>query len=306
MNDKRISLYPVGGINISDLLREAHPQGGPIIGGDKEGKVEDSIEAQIKNLESFYKKPAVVTLAQLSERLEAVGATDLAEQIDKVASGLFHKSALVKRGGAEGSPLNSLIHYTSSFLKQINSFIQPSGSFMGIMGAHDIGEEFLSYLNFCISFCNKILLGNFAVLPSFFNLLSDFENQEYGSFDGRILNQVRNELKRSIEYFSKIDKKVYYKAKANSIVELLKQNQSLAEKKANSNSLFNDNISSDVDTILQKYQPIAKKIIEFYKKIDSISNESFDLNTNVKIENQLIEWKSDMDKLKSELSGVAI
>jgi hypothetical protein len=306
MNDKRISLYPVGGINISDLLREAHPQGGPIIGGDKEGKVEDSIEAQIKNLESFYKKPAVVTLAQLAERLEAVGATDLAEQIDKVASGLFHKSALVKKGGAEGSPLNSLIHYTSSFLKQINSFIQPSGSFMGIMGAHDIGEEFLSYLNFCISFCNKILLGNFAVLPSFFNLLSDFENQEYGIFDGRILNQVRNDLKRSIEYFSKIDKKVYYKAKVNSIIELLKQNQSLAEKKANSNSLFNDNMSANVDTILQKYQPIAKKIIEFYKKIDSISNESFDLNTNVRIENQLIEWRSDMDKLKSELSGVAI
>jgi hypothetical protein len=306
MSDKRISLYPVGGINISDLLREAHPQGGPIIGGDKEGKVEDSIEAQIKNLESFYKKPAVITLAQLAERLEAVGAIDLAEQIDKVASGLFHKSALVKKGGTEGSPLNSLIHYTSSFLKQINSFIHPSGSFMGISGAHDIGEEFLSYLNSCISFCNKILLGNFAVLPSFFDLLSDFENQEYGSFDGRILNQVRNELKRSIEYFSKIDKKVYYKAKVNSIIELLKQNQSLAEKKANSNSLFNDNMSANVDTILQKYQPIAKKIIDFYKKIDYISSESFDLNTNVRIENQLIEWRSDMDKLKSELSGVAI
>lgn len=69
-------------LEINDLLMKAHPSGGEeVVRVDSgEGRVEDSIEAQIKNLDRIYRKPTARVLANLFEGLKGAGSP-LAETV---------------------------------------------------------------------------------------------------------------------------------------------------------------------------------------------------------------------------------
>lgn len=93
-----LSLYNSPGVNINDLLREAHPEGSANIidSPSHEGVVEDSIEAQMKAIKMVYKQPVAKVLASLGETLESLGAIDMAESVDNLGYNFYHEAVLIR------------------------------------------------------------------------------------------------------------------------------------------------------------------------------------------------------------------
>jgi len=306
MNDKRISLYPVGGINISDLLREAHPQGGPIIGGDKEGKVEDSIEAQIKNLESFYKKPAVITLAQLAERLEAVGAIDLAEQIDKVASGLFHKSALIKR--AELTK-NDIINSARKIEQDISRYcgrdfimgipsLYPFLLFISHLGQMEYPFRTLDYVDFLISRLNKMLVD--ISTSSFSEKLNDYAISLFDKLRSELVT-YRKETRQSIP-----NKKSYYEKMLDSKMQQVNNLQLFAQSQSEkvSATMSEEELEAKINDVLNKYKPRILSLKKNYDFAKNSGEDSFTENNMNVLDQQLSTIDKVLAQLQSELKGV--
>lgn len=308
MTNRSVKLYPELGIKISDLLREAHPQGGPFIGGFKEGKVEDSIEAQIRNLESFYKKPVATTLARLAERLDAEGAGDLAEQIDKVASSFFHRTALVKRAGDSKSNIGATIYKLLDEMKKSidTNFVEEYQA---------IEDQFKAYIEAFMSEINGNHLNDYEIANHCLRGLSAYIKW-FSSPDKVSTKTIK--LKSDLNaVYEKIQNVIIsaglgvdmslkdYQDRMQKLIDYLKRNQSLAQEQANKTSLEIDSgdLEVKINNILKGYQGETAEFIKLFKKLKPLTPESLTLKNKKILDVKINSFKTSMDRLKSDLEG---
>jgi len=122
MFGKKPSLYNDKGIQINDLIRDAHPSGGTEVVevSSGEGYVEDLIENQMKTLEMVAREPTLKTLASLADKLDGFGLVALADRVDdtlKFFSAECAAEAFIKKMAANKD--RDTILYNVKYIKSI-------------------------------------------------------------------------------------------------------------------------------------------------------------------------------------------